>query len=83
MELWSLSFNFLYTEAVIGFVPDNYTVTEGTDLFASLNVELISGQLGRDVIVSFDTQDGSAQGLIVLKSVYQYHVLTLFLLIFI
>jgi hypothetical protein len=62
MELWSLSFNFLYTEAVIGFVPDSYTVTEGTDLVASLNVELISGRLGQDVVVTFDTQDGSAIG---------------------
>jgi hypothetical protein len=66
MELRSLSFNFLYIEAVIGFVPDNYTVTEGTDLFANLNVELISGQLGRDVIVNFDTQDGSAIGIIII-----------------
>jgi hypothetical protein len=67
MELRSLSFDFLYTEAVIGFVPDSYTVTEGTDLFASLNVELISGQLGRDVIVTFDTQDGSAIGIIIIS----------------
>lgn len=43
-------------------MPDNYTVTEGINLFANLNVELISGQLGREVIVIFDTQDGSAEG---------------------
>ena len=49
-------------EAVIGFVPDNYNVTEGTDLFANLNVELISGELGREVLVNIDTQDGSAEG---------------------
>ena len=58
----SHSFNSLYAEAVIGFVPDNYTVTEGADLFANLNVELISGQLGREVLVNIDTQDGSAEG---------------------
>ena len=49
-------------EAVIGFVPDNYNVTEGTDLFANLNVELISGELGRVVLVNIDTRDGSAEG---------------------
>ena len=47
---------------MIGFVRDNYTVTEGADLFANLNVELISGQLGREVLVNIDTQDGSAEG---------------------
>ena len=62
LHIHSLSFNSLYAEAVIGFVPDNYTVTEGINLFANLNVELISGQLGREVIVIFDTQDGSAEG---------------------
>ena len=49
--------------AVIGFVPDNYTVVEGTDSFTTLSVQLISGQLGRQVIVNFDTQSGSAIGL--------------------
>ena len=41
-------------------MPDNYTVTEGADLFANLNVVLIAGQLGCEVLVNFDTQDGSA-----------------------
>ena len=48
---------------MIGFVPDTYNATEGTDLFVDLNVELISGQLGRDVLVLFNTQSGSATGL--------------------
>ena len=46
----------------IGFVPDAYTVVEGDDHFANLSVELISGQLGREVIVNMDTQSGSAIG---------------------
>ena len=46
--------------AVIGFVPNIYTITEGVTQFANLNVVLISGQLGREVIVSFSTQSGSA-----------------------
>ena len=41
-------------------MPDNYTVTEGADQFAHLNVVLIAGQLGCEVLVNFDTQDGSA-----------------------
>ena len=56
----SHSFIIMYAEAVIGFVPDNYTVTEGADQFANLYVGLIAGQLGCDVLVNFDTQDGSA-----------------------
>ena len=46
--------------AVIGFVPDTYNVTEGVDQLVHLNVQLISGQLGREVIVIFDTQSGTA-----------------------
>ena len=69
ISLTSLNvFLFLFiVEAVIGFVPDTYNATEGTDLFVDLNVELISGQLGRDVLVLFNTQSGSATGLM-------YHV---------
>ena len=44
----------------IGFVPDIYSVVEGTDQFANLTVQLISGELGREVIVNFNTQSGSA-----------------------
>ena len=53
---------FCLLVATIGFVPDIYSVIEGTDQFANLTVQLISGQLGRDVIVTFDTQSGSATG---------------------
>ena len=48
--------------AVIGFVPPSYSVVEGVDRFASLTVQLISGQLGRDVTVNFITRRGSAIG---------------------
>ena len=43
-------------------MPAAYSVVEGTDRFANLTVQLISGQLGREVIVNFDTQNGSAIG---------------------
>ena len=46
--------------AVIGFVPSEYTTTEGVDQFANLNVQVISGQLGRDVLVILNTQSGTA-----------------------
>ena len=47
---------------VIGFIPDGYSVIEGTDQSANFNVELIFGQLGREVIVNFNTLSGSAIG---------------------
>ena len=49
---------------MIGFVPDVYSVTEGADRFANINVELISGQLGHEVMVNFTSQSGSATGII-------------------
>ena len=56
------SLYYYNTETVIGFVPEAYLITEGTNLSVNLIVELISGQLGREVIVNFDTFDGSAVG---------------------
>lgn len=44
---------------MIGFVRDNHMVTEGVDEFASITVEVISGQLGREVVVVFDTKADS------------------------
>ena len=60
--------NIIPSDAVIGFVPPAYSFVEGVDLFADLNVELISGQLGREVMVKFDTQStsGSAIGILFL-----------------
>ena len=54
---------FCFLVATIGFVPDIYSVVEGTDQFSNLTVQLISGQLGREVIVNFNTLSGSAIGL--------------------
>ena len=47
---------------MIGFVPDLYSVEEGVNQSANLNVELIFGQLGREVIVNFNTLSGYATG---------------------
>ena len=45
--------------AVIGF-SRNYTVTEGGTV--NLELEVLSGNLGREVVVSMSTADGTAQG---------------------
>ena len=45
--------------AVIGF-SGNYTVTEGDTV--NLELEVLSGSLGREVVVSVSTADGTAQG---------------------
>ena len=50
------------SDAVIGFVPPAYSVVEGVDQFTNLAIQLISGQLGREVIVNLTTQSGSAIG---------------------
>ena len=43
----------------IGFDPDTYTVDEGSGTI-TLTVKVLSGDLGRDVTVSYETMDGSA-----------------------
>ena len=50
------------SEAVIGFDPSEYTTTEEVDQFANLNniIRVLSGQLGRDVVVVLNTQSGTA-----------------------
>ena len=58
------------SDAVIGFVPPAYSVAEGVDQFASITIELIYGQLGREVIVNFTTQSGSAIGILFLLLKY-------------
>ena len=45
--------------AVIGF-SGNYTVTESG--IVNLELEVLSGSLGREVVVSVSTADGTAQG---------------------
>ena len=59
--------NNITSDVVIGFVPPAYTVVEGVDQFANLTVQLISGQLGHEVIVNLTTQSGSAIGIILSK----------------
>ena len=62
-----LFYDNIPSDVVIGFVPPTYTVVEGVDQFASLTVQLISGQLGYEVIVNLTTQSESAIGIILPK----------------
>ena len=55
------------SDALIGFVPDAYSVIERVDRFVNINVELISGQLGCEVMVNFTTQSASATGIITIS----------------
>ena len=44
----------MHTVAVIGF-RQNYSFTEGVDRSANLNLEVLSGGIGRDVVISLHT----------------------------
>ena len=50
----------LPTGVVIGFSQTLYQATEGTDTSVQLSVNVLMGDLRRDVIVNFATEDGSA-----------------------
>ena len=47
---------------MIGFHFKNYSVSEGVDTFTDITVELTSGRLGQEVMVTVDTQSGAAKG---------------------
>ena len=51
---------YMYVGVVIGFDPDSYEVSEEDDRFVNVTVRLLEGQLQRDVMVQFDTDDDSA-----------------------
>ena len=46
--------------ATIGFRPETYSGPEGSTVI--LRIEVISGQLGRDVTIFLNTVDGTAFG---------------------
>ena len=48
-----------HTGVTIGFVETLYAVKEN-DGSAVVTVAVLSGQLSQDVVINFDTQDGSA-----------------------
>lgn len=50
-----------YTDVTIGFDPDMYSVNEG-DGSVTLFVSVLSGELDREVLIVFTTQDGTAIG---------------------
>ena len=42
-------------EVVIDFLPRDYSFTEGVDGNVSLNLSVVSGRIGREVVVSLHT----------------------------
>ena len=46
---------------VVGFLQD-YVVTEGVNFTVDVDIQLLSGELGRDVIVRVFTDPDSARG---------------------
>ena len=47
---------------MIGFTVENHTVTEGMDMFSDITVDLLVGELGRQVVVTVSTQADTAMG---------------------
>ena len=52
-------FSFTFAAATIGFEETLYTVNEG-DGQVVVGVAVLAGELSRDVVVSMETEDGSA-----------------------
>ena len=57
---------------VIGFKYDSHTVSEGVDIFMDITVDLLDGGLGQEVVVTVNTQAGTAKGrlAVILCSLY-------------
>ena len=51
--------NYIFAEAVIGFVRD-YEVVEGVNLTVAVRIALLQGMLGRDIVVNVYTGNDSA-----------------------
>ena len=52
----------LSVAVTIGFTYENYTVTEGVDMFTGITVGLVEGEIEQSVVVTIDTQADSAMG---------------------
>ena len=51
-----------HAAATIGFNPETYSGPEGSTVI--LTIEVINGQLGREVVVFLNTNNGTATGII-------------------
>ena len=59
-KLSDLKYNALIVTGVtIGFVG-SYEVTEGVDFIVNIEIEVLDGELGRDVDIRVSTRDGTA-----------------------
>jgi len=68
--------HFNYVVVTIGFSSTTYIVSEDVGS-VSVAVSLRNGILGRDVVVTLQTLDGTATGEFLLKSQYRYGVHTM------
>ena len=53
-----------FTDVVIGFDPDSYTVDEGAPGIVTFTVRVLTGQLRRSVEIGFSTLDDTALGMV-------------------
>ena len=53
----------LCVAAVIGFALQAYEVVEGISENVSIDIQVLSGELGRSVLITIFTADGSAYGM--------------------
>ena len=54
---------------MIGFTNENYTVTEGVDMFTDITVDL-EAEIEQSVVVRVSTQADSAKGMYVCQCAY-------------
>ena len=57
---------YIFTVAVMGFDSDYYTITEGENTFLFIAVEVMKGQLGREVVTTLTYKDVTATSLLFL-----------------
>ena len=48
---------------VIGFADENHTVVEGVSMFTDITVSVLNGELGTEVVITVNTQAGTAKGI--------------------
>ena len=48
---------------MIGFADENHTVVEGASTFTDITVSVLNGELGNEVVITVNTQAGTAKGI--------------------
>ena len=55
--------NLIILAVVIGFADENHTVVEGMSTFTDITVSVLNGTLGTEVMITVNTQAGTAKGI--------------------